>query len=227
MMQRLFDGDDPALVLFDLDGTLVDSVPDLAQAVDRMLQALDRQPAGVARVRDWVGNGAQMLVKRALAGQHDVDQIELDAELFERGYGLFLDYYGEATADQSELYPGVIECLDGLKARGIAMAVVTNKPIGFTRSMLEGFGLSDYFPVVLGGDSLPTRKPDPEMLQVAMRQSGATAAQTLMVGDSLNDVGAARNAGCPVACVPYGYNHGLPIEQAEPDLIVDRLDQLL
>jgi len=226
-MRHLFDGNDPALVLFDLDGTLVDSVPDLAQAVDRMLLALDRKVAGIDQVRNWVGNGAQMLVKRALAGQHDVDNIDLDAALYERGYGLFLDYYGEATADQSELYPGVIECLDGLKARGIAMAVVTNKPISFTRSMLDGFGLSDYFPVVLGGDSLPTRKPDPEMLQVAMAESGATAAQTLMVGDSLNDVGAARNAGCPVACVPYGYNHGQPIEQAQPDLIVERLDQLL
>ncbi len=227
MMQRLFDGADPALVLFDLDGTLVDSVPDLAQAVDRMLQTLERQPAGIERVREWVGNGAEMLVKRALAGGHDVDNTELPGELFKRGYSLFLDYYGEATADQSELYPGVIECLDGLQARGIPMAVVTNKPIAFTRTMLDGFGLSRYFAVVLGGDSLSTRKPDPEMLQVAMAECGATATQTLMVGDSSNDVGAARNAGCPVVCVPYGYNHGQPIEQAGPDLIVATLDQLL
>ncbi|WP_027858138.1 phosphoglycolate phosphatase [Marinobacterium jannaschii] len=227
MMQRLFNGRDPALVLFDLDGTLVDSVPDLARAIDRMLQALGQAPAGIERVRHWVGNGAQVLVKRALAGQHDVGDIELPAALFERGYALFLDYYGEATADQSELYPGVIECLDGLKARGITMAVVTNKPIAFTRTMLDGFGLTPYFAVVLGGDSLPTRKPDPQMLLAAMAECGATAAQSLMVGDSLNDVGAGRNAGCAVACVPYGYNHGQPIADARPDLIVERLDQLL
>ncbi len=224
-MRRLFAGRDPALVLFDLDGTLVDSVPDLAAATDRMLLALGREAAGVERVRTWVGNGAQVLVKRALSGQQAVADIE--PALFEQALQLFLAFYGQATSQASVLYPGVGACLEGLKARGIEMGVVTNKPIRFTRPMLEGFGIAQYFSLVLGGDSLPTRKPDPAMLLHAMAHCRVTPGETLMVGDSSNDVGAARAAGCPVACVPYGYNHGEPIATAQPDLIVARLDQLL
>lgn len=226
-MRSLFGGRDPQLVLFDLDGTLVDSVPDLAQAVDRMLEALERPVAGLERVRDWVGNGAPMLVKRALAGALDIGGREPDAELFEAAYAHFLAYYGSATAERSEVYPGVVECLEGLHARGVALGVATNKPMRFTTPMLEGLGLQRFFTVVRGGDSLPTCKPDPAMLFDAIEQCGARPATTLMVGDSSNDVKAARAAGCPVAAVPYGYNHGEPIAASRPDLLVERLDALL
>ncbi|MBY4676084.1 phosphoglycolate phosphatase [Marinobacterium arenosum] len=225
-MRTLFDGRDPKAVLFDLDGTLVDSVPDLAQAVDRMLVELGRAEAGEARVRQWVGNGAQLLVKRALCGQLSLDGVAEDAQ-FDRAYRLFLQFYGEHTSGFSTLYPGVLDCLDGLRQRGIALAVVTNKPMRFTEPMLAGFGLSDYFQCVLGGDSLSVKKPDPAPLLQAMRQLGSGPADTLMVGDSVNDLRAARAAGCPVACVPYGYNHGEPIAVSKPDLLVERLDQLL
>ncbi|MCP8689125.1 phosphoglycolate phosphatase [Marinobacterium sedimentorum] len=226
-MRSLFAGQDPALVLFDLDGTLVDSVPDLAVAVDRMLAALELEPAGVARVRDWVGNGAPTLVRRALHGQLEISDARLPEGRFDKAYGLFLQFYGESTAALSALYPGVLECLNGLQARGIRLGVATNKPMRFTGEMLQGLGIDGYFDVVIGGDSLPTCKPDPAMLISAIEQCGATPATTLMVGDSSNDVLAGRAAGCKVAAVPYGYNHGEPIAASAPDLIVARLDALL
>lgn len=226
-MRSLFAGQDPALVLFDLDGTLVDSVPDLALAIDRMLTALELEPAGVARVRDWVGNGAPTLVRRALHGQLDIAGATLPEGRFEQAYELFLQFYGESISALSVLYPGVLECLNGLQARGIRMGVATNKPMRFTGDMLQGLAIDGYFDVVIGGDSLPSCKPDPAMLFSAIEQCGATPATTLMVGDSSNDVLAGRAAGCKVVGVPYGYNHGEPIEASAPDLIVARLDALL
>ncbi len=226
-MRRLFGGQDPELVLFDLDGTLVDSVPDLACAVDRMLGVLGREPAGVDRVRDWVGNGAPTLVRRALLGQLDVSAQTVPQALYDEAYGYFLDFYAQATTELSTLYPGVLECLEGLQARGIKLGVATNKPMRFTTGMLQGLGIDGYFQVVIGGDSLPTCKPDPAMLLSAIEHCGATPGSTLMVGDSSNDIKAGRAAGCPVAAVPYGYNHGEPIETSAPDLLVARLDALL
>lgn len=223
-MQHLFAGEKPELILFDLDGTLVDSVPDLAQAVDRMLQAIDLPVAGIEAVRDWVGNGAAMLVRRALAGAMRPQE---DDSRFEQAYQLFLQYYAEATADRSELYSGVEQTLQDLNASGVRMGVVTNKPIQFTDSMLSGFALAEYFDVVLGGDSLPQKKPSPEPLLHAMQLCGVSPEQTLMVGDSKTDVAAARAAGCPVVCVPYGYNHGEKIEEAKPDLVIECLTELV
>ena len=211
--------------MFDLDGTLVDSIPDLAQAVDKMLHALGRPVAGIDKVACWVGNGASVLVRRALAGGLCDQQI--DESLFKQAYPLFLQFYGEATSDQSELYPGALECLEGLKKQGVKLGLVTNKPILFTRSMLEGFQLDGFFDVVLGGDSLAEKKPDPMPLLEVMRRCDVQSEKALMVGDSVSDVRAARAAGCSVVCVSYGYNHGQPISLSEPDLVVDRLDQLL
>lgn len=227
-MRKLFGGADPALVLFDLDGTLVDSVPDLSAAVDTMLVALGRPPAGVAQVRNWVGNGAQVLVQRALSGGLAVPDMAPDNDaVFDEAVALFMDAYGSQSDHATEVYPGVFECLDGLRARGIKLGVVTNKPIQFTHPLLEACGLADYFSLVLGGDSLPQKKPQPEPLWHAMERFDVTPACTLMVGDSKNDIGAARAAGCPVVAVPYGYNHGEPVSVFQPDLLVERLDQLL
>lgn len=223
-MQELFEGQNPKLVLFDLDGTLVHSVPDLAQAIDRMLVAIDRLPAGIDKVGQWVGNGAAVLVRRSLAD--DMAGEGVDESLFDKAYELFLAFYSESTSDLSELYPGVLECLEWMRERGVKLGVVTNKPISFTHSMLEGFGISDFFEVVLGGDSLSERKPHPMPLQEAMKRCGTEPQNTLMVGDSVNDVAAARAAGCPVVCVPYGYNHGEDIALSNPDKIVGRLDHL-
>lgn len=228
-MHHLFSGIDPELVLFDLDGTLVDSVPDLAHAVDRMLAELGRAEAGVENVRRWVGNGASILVKRALANNMLTDSAEeaTDAELYDQAYSLFLAFYGQSTADKSKLYPGAMLCLQGFKAKGVRMGLVTNKPIVFANSMLKDLELDVFFDAVLGGDSLTRKKPDPLPLQSIMQSYNVDPEKTLMVGDSVSDVRAARAAGCRVACVPYGYNHGDNIAQSEPDLIVERLDMLL
>jgi len=226
-MRSLFGGEMPQAVLFDLDGTLIDSVPDLAHAVDRMLRRVGQEPVGETAVRQWVGNGAQMLVRRALARHIDISGLSINDAVFDHAYQLFLQYYAEQTADRSELYPGVRDCLEQLRKQGVKMAVVTNKPMQFTTPMLEGFGLSQYFDCVLGGDSLPVKKPDPQPLYHAMEALGSSPQTTLMVGDSVNDLRAARAAGCPVACVPYGYNHGENIADSGPDLMVEQLDKLL
>jgi phosphoglycolate phosphatase len=228
-VQHLFSGIDPELVLFDLDGTLVDSVPDLTNAVDCMLTELGRAEAGIENVRRWVGNGASVLVKRALANNLLTDSAEeaSNDELYDQAYSLFLAFYGQSTTDKSKLYPGALLCLQGFKAKGIRMGLVTNKPIVFTNSMLKDLELDIFFDAVLGGDSLSKKKPDPLPLQSIMQSYNVDPGKTLMVGDSVSDVRAARAAGCRVACVPYGYNHGDNIAQAEPDLIVERLDLLL
>ena len=210
-------------LLFDLDGTLVDSAPDMAVAVDRMLAVAGRGPAGEARVRQWVGNGARRLVMRALDGQGDGEPTEAEIE---HALAVFLDYYGERLSDHSVLYPGTRAGLDRLQADGYGLACVTNKPEALARRLLEEMGLGAYFPVVVGGDTLPVRKPDPAPVHHAIAALGATPASTIMVGDSRADVDAGRNAGTFVVCVPYGYSQGEDVAAMAPDAIVDSMDDL-
>ncbi len=223
-LRALCAGELPRLVMFDLDGTLVDSVPDLATAVDRMLVELGREPAGVERVRQWVGNGARVLVRRALAGGLDhsaVGEAESDEAL-----ARFLDIYADCH-ELITLYPGVHELLEALSTAAVELAVVTNKPERFVAPLLEQVGLGGYFRWIIGGDTLPQQKPDPAALLQVMRLAGVTAAQSLFVGDSRNDVLAARAAGVPCVAVSYGYNHGRPIAEEEPQLVVDSIAELL
>ncbi|UTW02681.1 phosphoglycolate phosphatase [Amphritea atlantica] len=217
----------PRLVLFDLDGTLLDSVPDLALAIDRMLAALALPLAGQSQVRNWVGNGAQMLVKRALAHSVASSDNETESDLFDQAFALFLHHYDQCCAEQSRLYPGVQDLLSFLKDNRISMGLVTNKPINFTESLLDEFDLRHFFAIVLGGDSLTEKKPHPMPLSYAMEQLDVSPLQTLMVGDSRSDIKAAQAAGCRVAAVTYGYNHGEPVSAYQPDLIVDNLAELI
>ncbi len=217
----------PALALFDLDGTLVDSVPDLARAVDQMLLALGREPAGEAQVRDWVGNGAEMLVRRALAGRLEIDPGQAPDELLGVALDLFKAAYAQANGRTSRVYDGVEALLQHYRAAGVPMAVVTNKPGAFTQPLLDRLRLADYFAVVVSGDTLAQKKPDPAPLLHACEQVGAPTAQALMIGDSRIDVEAARAAGCAVVCVSYGYNRGEPIASAGADRIVDSLAELI
>lgn len=210
-------------VLFDLDGTLVDSAPDLTTAVDAMLMQLGRPSAGEAKVREWVGNGAQRLVKRALTNGMDA---EPPAELFDDAYPRFLDYYTKHLTDRSCLYPGVAEALADMRRMKLALAVVTNKPERYIAPLLNVLGVREDFAVLIGGDTLPQKKPHPAPLLTAARELGVEPAQTLMVGDSRNDVLAARSAGMPVVCVPYGYNHGEDIRLTAPDAVVEDLREL-
>ena len=223
-LRELFDGELPQLVMFDLDGTLVDSVPDLAAAVDRVLIELGRVPAGVEQVRDWVGNGARVLVRRALAGgiEHSaVGDAQADAAL-----ARFLDIYADCH-QLTTRYPGVRELLDALSCAGVELAVVTNKPERFVAPLLEQVGLGGDFRWIIGGDTLPQQKPDPAALLQVMRLAGVTKAQSLFVGDSRSDVLAARAAGVCCVAVSYGYNHGRPIAEEQPNRVVANLTELL
>lgn len=224
MLKRLFDGLLPKLVIFDLDGTLLDSVPDLAGAIDSMLLDLGRPAAGVERVRDWVGNGSGVLVRRALAGS--IDHAGVDDEEAEIAHQAFLQAYSTGHA-LTAIYPGVIAFLDALKTQGIPMAVATNKPERFIAPLLKEKAMLSYFDWLVGGDTLPVHKPDPAALHWIMQQAGVTAADTLLVGDSRNDVLAGRAAGVKVVAVSYGYNHGRPVSLENPDLLVDSLDVLI
>ena len=222
-LERLFDGVLPRLVMFDLDGTLVDSVPDLAAAVDQVLALRGRPAAGVARVKDWVGNGALVLVRRALAGS--IEHAEVDEGEARAALADFMQAYSGGHA-ATTVYPGVPALLDWLRARQVALAVITNKPERFVAPLLEEKGLGR-FDWIIGGDTLPVKKPDPAGLLQVMAAAGATAQQSLFVGDSRNDVLAARAAGVSVVAVSYGYNHGRSVALEDPDLLVDSLDALI
>ena len=198
-------------------------MPDLAFCVDEMMRALGLPERGEAEVRNWVGNGVERLVRRALTGTLDG---EPDPALFERAYPIFLDCYAENTSRRSRLYPGVKEGLDWLHAQGYPLGCVTNKAARFTEPLLRDLGIRDYFGIVVSGDSLPKKKPDPLPLRHAAEFFGAAPDRSLMVGDSISDVKAARAAGFRIVCVSYGYNHGQDIREAQPDAVIDRLDEL-
>jgi phosphoglycolate phosphatase len=208
-------------VIFDLDGTLLDSAADLASAVDQTLAELGVPPAGEAMVQLWVGNGASKLLERALrhAGVDDEARIA-------QARARFFDHYGAHLAVRSQLYDGTLAALKQLSARGLRLAVCTNKPSRFVRPVLEAFGVAGYFAALLGGDDLPVKKPDPEPLLHLARELRLAPQACLMVGDSCHDVDAARAAGMPVVAVSYGYNHGEDIRNSHPDAVIDSLAQL-
>lgn len=213
----------PKMILIDVDGTLVDSVPDLAYCVDAMMQRLRRPAHGEALVRNWVGNGVERLVRRALVGQLDGEPDEAD---FEHALPIFLELYRENTSGRSHLYPGIREGLDYLKAAGYPLGCVTNKAAQFTEPLLRDLGVRDDFEIVVSGDSLPRKKPDPLPLLHAAEHFGVAPSDALMVGDSVSDVKAARAAGFGIVCMSYGYNHGVDIRTADPDAVIDSLTEI-
>ncbi len=213
----------PEMILIDVDGTLVDSVPDLAYCVDEMMKAVGREPYGEEKVRDWVGNGVERLVRRALIGQLDGDPEDAD---FEQAYPIFLDLYAENTSKRSTLYPGVKEGLEYMKASGYKLGCVTNKAEQFTTPLLKDLGIYDYFAIVVAGDTLPVKKPDPGPLLHAAEFFGVSPDHSLMLGDSISDVKAARAAGFQIVCMSYGYNHGEDIRNYDPDAVIDSMVEL-
>ena len=208
----------PSMILIDVDGTLVDSVPDLAWCVDAMMTGLGRASHGEMLVREWVGNGVERLVRRALIGQLNGEPEDAD---FERAYPLFLELYAENTSKRSSLYPGVREGLDQLKSDNYRLGCVTNKAAQFTEPLLRDLGVYDDFSIVISGDTLSKKKPDPAPLLHAAEFFGCDPANALMIGDSVSDVAAARAAGFQIVCMSYGYNHGVDIREAAPDAVVD------
>ncbi len=213
----------PKMVLIDVDGTLVDSVPDLAWCVDEMMRQLDMPERGESSVRHWVGNGVPRLVERALT--NDLDGMPGKA-LYDKAYPIFLDLYADNTSKRSVLYDGVKEGLDYLQAAGYRLGCVTNKASQFTEPLLKTLGLYDLFEIVISGDTLPKKKPDPLPLLHAAEKLGVTPAESLMLGDSMSDVKAARAAGFRIVCMTYGYNHGEDIRDSNPDAVIDSMVEL-
>ena len=213
----------PQMVLIDLDGTLIDSVPDLAFCVDALMTELGLPLRGEAKVRHWVGNGIERLVKRAL-----LDQLEGEPEqaLLEKALPIYLELYKENLSKRSRLYPGVKEGLQFLHDAGYKLGCITNKAAAFTEPLLKDLGIYDYFRIVVSGDTLPVKKPDPLPLLHAAKFFKVEPSRALMVGDSISDVKAARAAGFQVVCVSYGYNHGQDIRDAHPDAVIDSMAQL-
>jgi phosphoglycolate phosphatase len=213
----------PEMILIDVDGTLVDSVPDLAFCVDEMMRKLGRAAHGESKVRDWVGNGVERLVQRALIGQLDGEPDEAE---FQQAYPIFLDLYAENTSQRSLLYPGIREGLDYLKVKGYRLGCVTNKAAQFTLPLLKDLGIHDDFELIIAGDTLAKKKPDPLPLLHAAAQLGAAPERSLMIGDSQSDVKAARAAGFQIVCMSYGYNHGEDIRSYHPDAVIDNLTEI-
>ncbi len=204
------------LLVFDLDGTLVDSELDLANSVNATLEKIGREPLSVERIVSYIGQGVIVLISRSLGG-------DAPPELVEQAKDIFLKHYREHMLDNTATYPGVREALAELDGR--KMAVLTNKPVRFSREMLGGLGLSGRFLQIYGGNSFETKKPDPFGLNRLMEETGATASRTLMIGDSISDVLAGRNAGAWTCGVNYGF--GAPtLDEAPPDIRIDDLREL-
>ena len=211
-------------VAFDLDGTLVETLPDLHEAAVRMLAHLGRGAVSESTVRSYVGDGVDRLVKRLLTADAEG---EPDAQLFEKAAENFRAHYASVLTRASRPFPGAIATLEALRTRGFKLACVTNKPARFTAPLLQGLGLTAYLDLVISGDSLPRKKPDSLPLQHAAQVFGIAPAHLLMVGDSPVDTGAARAAGCPVFCVPYGYRGSMQVHDLDCDAIVPALLDLL
>ena len=214
----------PDMILIDVDGTLVDSVPDLAYCIDEMMKQLGQPVHGEARVREWVGNGVERLVRRALIGKLDG---EPDEALFQQAYPIFMDLYAENTSKRSSLYPGVREGMDALIRAGYKLGCVTNKAAQFTIPLLKDLGVHDDFAIIISGDTLEKKKPDPMPLLHAAEFFAVDPVKALMVGDSVSDVKAAHAAGFQIACMTYGYNHGVDIRESNPDVVMDSLEELI
>ena len=213
----------PKLVMIDVDGTLVDSVPDLAYCVDQMMLSLDMPVRGEETVRHWVGNGVPRLVERALTGELDGSPSQ---EAFDKAYPIFLDLYAQNSSVRSTLYEGVMEGLDYLKSKDYLLGCVTNKAEQFTLPLLQSLGIIDYFGIVISGDTLEKKKPDPLPLIHGANFFKINPKECLMLGDSVSDVKAARAAGFQIICMSYGYNHGNNIADENPDLVIDSMNQL-
>ncbi|MDM8568062.1 phosphoglycolate phosphatase [Thiotrichales bacterium HSG1] len=213
----------PELVLVDLDGTMIDTAADLAYATDGMLSKLNLPQQGEVKVRTWVGNGVKTLVARALEGKMNPNP---EPELLEQALDIFDILYSSVNGDYSQPYAGVVEGLEWVKSQNINLACITNKAEKFTLPLLKAKELEKYFSFVISGDSLPKKKPDPMPLLHAAKHFNVDPKKSLMIGDSTNDVQAARAAGFQILCVTYGYNHGQDIRLANPDAILDSLEQI-
>jgi phosphoglycolate phosphatase len=206
------------LVIFDLDGTLIDSKADLAHAVNATRRHMGMEPLEHEQVASYVGNGAPVLIRRTLGPQATEEQVEEALEFF-------LEYYRDHMLDYTVAYPGVREALQRLHCAGVAMAVLTNKPVRFSREIIKGLGLAGYFRQVYGGNSFDHKKPHPVGVETLMEECGAARERTALVGDSGVDVKTARNAGVLAIAVSYGFQPET-LNDPPPDLLLDRMEDV-
>jgi phosphoglycolate phosphatase len=215
------------LVLFDLDGTLVETAPEIADAVNDTLTALGHAPVAQQQVDDWIGHGTRELLIKALAQAVDIPPAEVRAsDAFGPIEAEFGRHYQARCGTRSHLYPQVRESLEALRAAGVKLAVVTNKEGRYTQTVLDVHGLTPLFHRVISGDTLPVKKPNPAAVDDCLQRFGVARERAVFVGDSSIDVATARNAGIAVWALPYGYNMGEPIEACGPDRVIPDLSAL-
>jgi phosphoglycolate phosphatase len=211
------------IVAFDLDGTLADTAPDLAAALNHALGALGRPFVPEESVRHLIGQGARALLRRGLAATGEAPE-----SLVETGFPIFLDFYGANIARGTRAYPGMEAALDALAARGVALAICTNKAESLTRQLIDALGWQGRFKAVVGGDTLAVRKPDPAPLREAIARagSGGSGGRAAFIGDSITDADTARAAGLPFVAVSFGFSDR-PVAQLGADRIIDSYDTLV
>lgn len=210
-------------MLFDLDGTLIDSRTDLANSINLMLADLGRPPLDEAVVGGFVGDGVRVLVRRCLTAAHPTHQAP-DDELHAKGVALMHSHYADEMLKNTRLYPHVADTLDYFKNK--RKAVVTSKEVRFTKILLEHFQIAHCFDAIVGGDTTPARKPDPRPVLEAIRLLAAELGETVMIGDSENDINAGRRAGTRTCAVTFGFRTAEQLRLSEPEVVIDRFDQL-
>ena len=215
------------LLIFDFDGTLIDSVPDLADATNAMLTTFGKDTYPIETIRNWIGNGSRLLVERALVGKVEVLEGELTVEEADHAEQIFFDAYKNLSGSKTVAYPDVDNGLKKLKEAGYTLALVTNKPIRFVPKILQSFGWQDLFSEVLGGDSLLTKKPDPAPLLHVCEALNVAPEQAVMIGDSRNDILAGQNANMDTIGLSYGYNYGQDIRELNPTEAFDGFADLV
>lgn len=212
------------LIIFDFDGTLINSIPDLALAVNSMLSHYHLPQIEIEKVASFVGNGAEKLVIRALSlATQDEKRV---AEIFDEAFQVYLSAYQEVSCKETYTYPGVVETLAFLHQKGYKMAICTNKPYRFIETILEGLSIKQYFTLWIGEDSIPDKKPSAEPLFYLAKEMNTPIEKCLMVGDSKNDILAAKNAGMESVGVSYGYNYNEHIADYEPTVVIDNFSSL-
>ena len=216
--QKLLTGIRAAII--DLDGTMVDTAPDFQVAINRLRAELDLTPLDIETVKEFVGKGSENLMRRVLGVDFETSEVE---RRFEHALQRYQHHYLQINGLHSQVYPDVHEGLAAMRESGLRLACVTNKPIAFARPLLDKTGLLSYFEVIYGGDSLPRKKPDPLPMLTVCRDFDIAPHQAVAIGDSSNDAEAARAAGCRSLIVPYGYNHGHPVQSIASDGIVESL----
>jgi len=212
---------DGAVIAFDLDGTLVDSAPDLVGTLNMLLAREDLAPLPLAEARDYIGRGARWLIERGFQAAN----APLPGERLQPLFDDFIAHYNAHIADESRPFPGVVAALRALKASGAKLVVCTNKLTGLSVSLLDALKLSDLFDAVIGADAVPASKPDPRHLLAAIAAVGGDPARAIMVGDAATDAGAARAAGVPLILVSFGYTE-TPARDLDPDILIDHFDEL-